>query len=225
MNKIKVAMCDDAIDLCQNVKNIFKYTEQIELVSYCSDLEACFEMVRVHKPDILLLDIEMSNGSTSIHVIPDIMEENEGLKIIMLSGYSTSDYIFDSIVNGASDYIVKSCSNAELVEKIIAVYNDTASFSTEIFAKFKKKSQEVATAHKSLIYIMDRMITLSPNELEILKDLYNGNSYNEIAQKRFVEATTIRSMGSRIMRKFKVKSMNELLTSLHQSKVFDVFFN
>ncbi len=68
------------------------------------------------------------------------------------------------------------------------------------------------------------MITLSSNELEVLTDIYNGKTYNEIAQERFVENTTVRSMCSRILRKFQAQNMNELITNLRDMKIFDSVF-
>ena len=72
--------------------------------------------------------------------------------------------------------------------------------------------------------MLSQMIRLSPNEIELLKALYNGESYTEIAQKRVVENTTVRSMASRILRKFDCSNMQDLIQNLQDMKVFD-FFN
>ena len=72
--------------------------------------------------------------------------------------------------------------------------------------------------------MLNKMITLSSNELEVLTDIYNGKTYNEIAQERFVENTTVRSMCSCILRKFQAQNMNELITNLRDMKIFDSFF-
>lgn len=72
--------------------------------------------------------------------------------------------------------------------------------------------------------MLNKMITLSSNELEVLTDIYNGKTYNEIAQERFVENITVRPMCSRILRKFQAQNMNELITNLRDMKIFDSFF-
>lgn len=166
----------------------------------------------------------MEPETSGIDLLPELKEKFPGLKIIMLTSFSDSDYIFQSLVNGASDYIVKSCSNAELVERIKDVYENNNTISPEVINVFRKKTADLATAHKNLIFMLNKMITLSSNELEVLTDIYNGKTYNEIAQERFVENTTVRSMCSRILRKFQAQNMNELITNLRDMKIFDSFF-
>ena len=136
-----------------------------------------------------------------------------------------STYIFDSLANGAADYVIKTCSSEDLMQKIRDVYHGCNTIEPQIFNIFKQKSKGLATAHKSLIFVLSKMITLSPKEVELLKDLYNGESYNEIAKKRVVENTTVRSMGSRILHKFDSPNMQVLIQNLRDTKVFDLFSN
>lgn len=223
MKKIKVAMCDDMEPLCLNIKNYFKYCDDLEFVGYCTDSSYCIEMVKNTCPDILLLDIQMETETSGICVLSELLEQVDTIKVIMLTGYSNDNYIFESIINGASDYIVKSCSTEQIVEKIKAVYNGENNLAPEILSQFKQKSMELANAHKSLIYLLNKIVKLSSNELEVLKDVYYGETYAEIAKKRFVEVTTIRSMGSRILRKFGASNMNELIESLRSTRIFELF--
>lgn len=223
MNTINVAMCDDAEYLCINIKNHFKYVEGVDFVGYTTGSDSCVDLILNTKPDILLLDIQIESKTSGIDILPALFDAAPDLKVIMLTSYMDSEYIFDSLANGASDYIIKSCSNNELTKKIKEVYNDTNTIEPEIFSIFKQKSQNLAIAHKSLIFVLNKMITLSSNEIEVLKALYNGESYNEIAEKRVVENTTVRSMGSRILRKFGASSMRDLINDLRNMKIFDLF--
>lgn len=223
MDKIKVAMCDDAEYLCVNIKNHFKYLDDLEFVGYTTDSAACAKLVGETTPDILLLDIQMETKTSGIDILPKLQTILPELKIIMLTSYMDSAYIFDSLANGAADYVIKSCSNEELVQKIRDVYHGCNTLEPQIFNIFKQKSQSLSTAHKSLIFVLNKMISLSPNEVELLKDLYNGESYTEIARKRFVENTTVRSMASRILRKFDCSNMHDLIQNLRDMKVFDLF--
>lgn len=223
MDKIKVAMCDDAEYLCVSIKNHFKYLDDLEFVGYTTDSPSCINLVSECSPDILLLDIQMESKTSGIDILPKLQNAAEDLKIIMLTSYMDSTYIFDSLANGAVDYVIKSCSNEDLVQKIRDVYHGCNTLEPQIFNIFKQKSKNLATAHKSLIFVLSKMITLSPNEVELLKALYNGESYNEIAQKRVVESTTVRSMGSRILRKFDSPNMQILIQNLRDMKIFDLF--
>lgn len=223
MDKIKVAMCDDAEYLCVNIKNHFKYVDDLDFVGYTIQSDSCINLVSETTPDILLLDIQMESKTAGIDILPKLQTAVPDLKIIMLTSYMDSTYIFESLANGAADYVIKSCSNEELVQKIRNVYHGCNTLEPQIFDIFKQKSKNLSTAHKSLIFVLNKMISLSPNEVELLKALYNGESYTEIAQKRFVENTTVRSMASRILRKFEYSNMHDLIQNLRDMKVFDLF--
>lgn len=223
MSKIKVAMCDDAEYLCINLKNQLKYQDELEFVGYTTASSSCADLVSETKPDVLLLDIQIETKTSGIDILPSLLKLSPDLKIIMLTSYMDSSYIFDSLSNGAEDYVMKSCSTEELIKKIREVYHSRNTIEPKIFNIFKQKSKSLASAHKSLIYLLNKMITLSPNEIELLKALYNGESYTEIARKRVVENTTVRSMASRILRKFDCSNMHDLIQDLRDMKIFELF--
>lgn len=223
MEKIRVAMCDDYEYLCVNMKNQFKYYDDIEFIGYCTSPLKCAELIQSKQPDILLLDVQFDNKYNGIDIIEDILDIKHDLKIIMLTSYEDSDFIFRSITNGAADYIIKSDSIDEIVAKIKSVYANTATLSPKIAEKFKLKSKELVTAHKSLIYLLNKIVSLSPTEFDVLREIYNGKTYTEIAAKRFVETTTVRSMCSRILKKFGCDSMNTLINELQKMHIFDLF--
>ncbi len=223
MKKIRLAICDDFEYLCINIKNQFKYSEEFDFLGYCTSAAKCTAMVESFKPDILLLDVQLETETAGIDIIPEILDKSPQTKIIMLTSYSNDDYIFDSIINGASDYICKNCTIDEMFSKIKNVYNNKSTLSPEIALKFNAKSREVTISHRSLIYMLDKIIKLSSSELEVLKDLYNGKTYNQIAKERFVEACTVRSMGSRILKKFNATNIKTLVRELHEIKIFDLF--
>ncbi len=223
MSKIKVAMCDDAEYLCINLKNQLKYQDELEFVGYTTASSSCADLVSETRPDVLLLDIQIETKTSGIDILPSLLKLSPDLKIIMLTSYMDSSYIFDSLSNGAEDYVMKSCSTEELIKKIREVYHSCNTIEPKIFNIFKQKSKNLASAHKSLIYLLNKMITLSPNETELLKALYNGESYTEIARRRVVEDTTVRSMASRILRKFDCSNMHDLIQDLRDMKIFDLF--
>ena len=69
------------------------------------------------------------------------------------------------------------------------------------------------------------MSKLSVSEFEVLKLIYAGKSYREIANERFVEPSTIKVQASRILKKFDEKSMSVLIEDIRRLKLFDLFKN
>ena len=67
------------------------------------------------------------------------------------------------------------------------------------------------------------MVKLSRSEYDILRDIYNGMTYREIAHRRYVEEGTIKTLASRIIKKFEVSSMKEVVSFLKEIRFFDNF--
>ena len=71
--------------------------------------------------------------------------------------------------------------------------------------------------------MLEIMSRLSVSEYEVLKLIYAGKSYREIAKERFVEVATIKVQASRILKKFNEKSMVVLIAQIKNLKLFDLF--
>lgn len=68
---------------------------------------------------------------------------------------------------------------------------------------------------------MNSFALLTASEYKILQLVYEGYSYTEIAQQRFVEDVTIRTQISKILKKFNKKNIHELIEELKQIQFFD----
>lgn len=223
MKPIRVAVCDDAAYLCNNIKMYLEDVEDMEFAGYALNSQDCINLIKNTHTDVLLLDIQMENETSGIDILAELKKIKPELIILMITSYEDKDYIFSSLTGGASDYIIKSGSLSKIIEKIrlLASGKETA-YSPEVMNKFRQKSQELAFAHQNLQHILGVIITLSVSEMEILKLLYSGKTYEEIAEIRFVDISTVRSLASRIMHKFGIKPMKELIKTLQESKIFDM---
>lgn len=74
---------------------------------------------------------------------------------------------------------------------------------------------------KSLLYTVNQITKLSKSEISVLRGIYYGKSYREIAAERYVEEGTIRAQASGILRKFETKSMKSLIKSLKEMELFE----
>lgn len=221
MEKIRIALCDDVEYFSENFRTYASYETDFLFVGYSQYAHSCIAMLEECKPDILLLDIKMEMETSGIDLIPEVKAKFPDMKIAMITSYTEEELIFKSLVNGADDYIVKESSLKEIFDKIKSICNGSNFIASEILSKFKNYGRLVVKNQNSLLYIISIIGTLSKGEFEVLKDLYSGETYRSIAKKRFVEEGTIRTLGSRIIKKFGETSMKTLLKNLRELKVFD----
>ena len=121
--------------------------------------------------------------------------------------------------------MLKEDSIKKLHDTMIDAYNSETVISGEIAKVVVAKSHEYEIRQRSLMYMVEIMSKLSVSEFEVLKLIYAGKSYREIANERFVEPSTIKVQASRILKKFDEKSMSVLIEDIRRLKLFDLFKN
>ncbi|MDO4562548.1 MAG: response regulator transcription factor [Clostridia bacterium] len=218
--KIRVAICDDMPQLCRYFKNFLSIEEDMEVCAMAHSARACVEMVREQTPDVLLLDIQMEVYDSGVKAIPKILEASPHTKIIMLTVHDESEQVFKAFTFGVSDYRIKSAPNEEIISAIRNVYNNKTSLRPDIAKKIVDESNKIRSQSASLLNSLNIILKLTTAEYEILKDLCDNLSYKEIAKKRFVEEITIRSQISRILKKFEISQIGDLVHTLNSLGVF-----
>ena len=214
-------MCDDMISLCEYYKKIFSDCADVDFVGCAYNAEECKELVKKTMPDVLLLDIQMQSTDDGIEVIDDLLEIKENLKIVMLTAHKVDNYVFRAFALGAKDFIYKTASDSEIIEKVRNVYNDNVMLNSDISGILAKKARDVMSQQQSLLYVLNQLTRLSRSEISVLRGVYYGKTYKEIAAERFVEEGTIRTQASGIMKKFEAKSMKALVKSLKKVELFE----
>lgn len=222
VKKLRVAVCDDQTQICENYKIYISMREDMTCVGVANDSQSCIELVRNTKPDILLLDIQMETDISGLTILPQLAKASPKTKIVMISGHDNSEYIFLALVNGASGYVIKDVMLDKMFDRIYNIYTNNYS-GDEIMGKFVSEAKNLYNARSSLFYVISQMVKLSRSEYDVLRDIYNGMTYREIANRRYVEEGTIKTLASRIIKKFEVSSMKEVISSLKEIRFFDNF--
>lgn len=223
MEKITWAICDDINFICESFELALKKYSILEYVGAAYSSDECELLCLNKKPDILLLDIQMEKECSGITAISRIKKVSPGTKIIMLTSYNDENYIFSSFTEGADNYILKSSSTDAIYTTMINLYNGQCTMEEDIMQLLVKQSKKIATRQQSLLYIITIMSSLSQSEFEILRAIYSGQTYKEIASSRFVETGTVKKQVSRILHKFNSKKMKDIIDMLSELNVFELY--
>ena len=121
-----------------------------------------------------------------------------------MSAFSDSYYVKTCIELGVNAYIIKNNSEEEIVAALDSFSKGEKYFSQEVYNSLVK-SQEVT--RKTL----SDQIKLTKRESEILREVINGLSSNEISEKLFISSRTVDTHRFNIMKKFGVKNSAELV--------------
>lgn len=224
MNVIKVAICDDTQSFCDVMSEYFELRSDMELIAKATSGKECVKMIGRQDVDVLLLDIEMESRSSGLDIIPRLLQSQPKLKIVMLTCRNDEESIFDAFALGAVDYFIKEIDMLPIFDTIRNVYDNQVTIRPDIAQKLSRKVKHMGEVKYSMLFLLNMISKLSKGELELLKELYTGKTYTDIAEERVVEPNTVRKMGSEIIKKLGASDMKGVLKTLRETKAFDLLF-
>ncbi len=119
---IRVVLADDHASLRAPLAAYLELAGDISVVGEASDGQEAIDLARQHKPDIVMLDLNMPNVS-GLEALPIIKQENPGTKVLILTGRDETPYIMRALRSGANGYILKTATETELVNAVRDVYS------------------------------------------------------------------------------------------------------
>lgn len=205
MNKINVFLADDHTIVRKGIKSILEQSPDIQVVGEAEDGKSAIDEIEKIMPDIAVIDISMPllNG---IEVTRIIGKRNPEIKIIILSQYSSDEYVFEVLKAGARAYVLKKAAPEELIAAIHAVFNGHSYLSPEI----SKKVTDQLIKSKGLMVPPTKTVKLTPREREVLQLIAEGHKNRQIADILFVSIKTIESHRTKIMEKLDLHNAAEI---------------
>lgn len=199
---IRVVVFEDNKSLRQSLYQLINGSEGFNCVGAFEDCLNVVENIEDTKPDVVLMDIQMPeiNG---IEAVSMLREKYPELKILMQTIFEDSEKIFQSILAGASGYILKSTSPSRILDFIKETYEGGAPMSPSVATKVMKMITQQFPSPKLNTF------NLSDREKEILSCLVNGMSYKLIADACFISIDTVRGHIRNIYEKLHVHSKGE----------------
>ena len=213
MDKIKVMVVDDQIDLANEIGNILKTDDTLEVVGVAADGFDALQKMKTSLPDVVLLDIRMPNMN-GVVATRHIKTEYPDVKVVILTTFDDSDYILNAINNGASGYLLKDIGGNALID---AVKNAHAG-DTILPAKIAKRIADAAN-HVSAdreIKLM-RKFSLSDREVEIALMMYEGFTNRQISAALKLSEGTTRNYVSAIYIKTNSENRLEAIQAIKQA--------
>jgi DNA-binding NarL/FixJ family response regulator len=223
MSKIGVLIADDSLEIANYFAKIIQQEADMNVLGLASSGEEAVIKTKTLNPDIVLMDIQMETNTAGIDAIKQIREYNSAIKAIILTIHSRDDLIFKAYTVGAMDYIIKTSPVDTILKSIRAAASNELMLRPEIASKIMEESQRISERQSKMKDVLKVMMMISNTEFEIIRMAFDGYSYREIAEQRFVEETTIRSEIYRILKKFNQRKMKDVIALLREMNFADLF--
>ncbi len=198
---IKVSIIEDDDWIRGNLADRIRQTEGFLCVGAYRTGEEAIAHLPALAPDVVLMDINLPkmNGIDCVKQLKALIPSSQ---VLMLTVYEDSDKIFDSLLAGASGYLLKRTPQEEILSAIADVYRGNSPMTGHIARKvvqyFNQRGGGGTDVEK-----------LSNREKEVLEHLAQGMPYKEIATLLSVSIDTIRVHIKGIYGKLHVHSRGE----------------
>lgn len=204
---IKVSIIEDDGELGSSLQQLINRSEGFNCLSVYGSIEKAVTRIVADNPDVILMDIELAGKINGIEGTKIIKGKLPAVNIIMLTIHEDNESVFQSLKNGAVGYMVKNLSLGKLLEGITEVQNGGAPMSMTI-------ARKIVDSFK-----INRFDSLTNRENEVLQLLCQGKSYQAIANKLFIEKTTVKYHLRNIYNKLHVCNRSEAIIKAKNSKI------
>ena len=171
MSPIRVLVIDDHPVIRLAIRDTLQKSPEIVVVGEASNGQEALRLTHELAPDVLLLDMELPDIN-GIEVAKILKEEHAATRVLALSAHNEQQYIQQALANGASGYLLKDELLYIIVEAVQGVARgEQGWFSRKVSQKVAVWSREGAKEHMGL----------SVRELEVLQEVANGKTNQEIA--------------------------------------------
>ena len=209
---IRVTIFEDNNSLRKSLFQLIDGSDGFKCVGAFEDCLDLLRNIEDTKPDVVLMDIQMP-GINGIEAVRILREKYPELKILMQTIFEDSEKIFNSILAGASGYILKNTSPTRFLEFIKETYEGGAPMSPSVATKVMK--MVVEQSPNTTV----NNFNLTEREKEILSCLVKGMSYKLIADACFISIDTVRGHIRNIYEKLHVHSKGEAVAAAIKGKI------
>lgn len=198
---MNIILIDDDMLVTAALKIILEADPEVKVIATGISGNEAIELYRMHKPDVLLMDIRMKDLS-GLEASGKILEEYPDAKILLLTTFSDDEYIIKALKMGTRGYLLKQ-DYEHIIPAIHAVQNGQTVFGTEIISRLP----ELLRQKEEFDY---EDYNISEKELEIIKCVAAGLSNREIAESLYLSEGTVRNYLSMILTKLNLRDRTQL---------------
>ena len=195
---IRLLICDDQAVVREGLAAMLRTVPSLTVVGLAQNGREAVEMVATTQPDVVLMDLKMPrmNGVKATDLI---RQQFPAVQVLVLTTFATDEWVVDAIEAGASGYLLKDTSRADLVRAIEGTAQGGSYLDPQVAGTVLRQAREPRTAT-----LNSASFGLTEREQTILALIANGDNNSEIGRKLHLSAGTIRNQISRIFEKLNV---------------------
>jgi two-component system response regulator DegU len=213
--KTKIVIIDDHQLFREGVKRILDFEPSFEVVAEGDDGEEALAIVEAHKPDVVIMDINMPKVN-GVEATKQLIEANAETKVIILSIHDDENYVTHALKTGARGYLLKEMDADTLIEAVKVVADGGSYLHPKVTHNLVNEFRRLATATGQAAPIQHLqpeirrpLHILTRRECEVLQMLADGKSNRGIGEALFISEKTVKNHVSNILQKMNVNDRTQ----------------
>jgi two-component system nitrate/nitrite response regulator NarL len=183
---IRLVLADDHPIVLDGLEQIFRLEADCEVVARCRDGEETLQAVRLHRPDVLVLDVRMP-GKDGIAVLKALREGELATRVVLLTAVLAEEQLVAALRLGVSGVVLKEMAPQLLIEAVRKVHAGGRWFDKGSVQRALDRLLELdAESHEAAGQ------RLTPRELEVAHMVAQGLRNRAIAEKLFISEGTVK---------------------------------
>jgi len=202
---IRVLIVDDHALMRDSMGQLLEQDDGIEVVGTAPNADAALDATLEHKPDVVVMDIDMP-GLSAFEAASRLRSLRPETRLLFLSAFAHDTYIEQALKAGARGYLTKSEPVEQVSHAIRQVADGRTAFSDSVKERLVIDEAGIQLADER----QTRVSTLSNREMEVLRYLAQGLSKKEIANVMHISVKTVEGHSEKLMSKLDIHDRVEL---------------
>lgn len=190
---IKVFLLDDHEVVRRGVAALLSAEPDIEVIGEAGTADQAIARVPALRPDVAILDVRLPDGD-GVDVCREIRSRLPSVACLMLTSFADDEALFNSVMAGASGYVLKQIHGTDLVGAVRTVASGQSLLDPRSTARMLERLRDQATRK-------DPLASLSEQERRILELIGEGLTNRQIGERMYLAEKTVKNYVSNLLAK------------------------
>lgn len=204
LGRIQIVIADDHALVRAGIRALLEKQPEMEVVAEASNGRQALELIRQHEPNVVLMDIAMPelNG---LEAVKQLAKELPKTRSIILSMHADEEHVWRALQAGASGYLVKGSSLAELELALKSVARGETYLSPVVSKPVIREYINRTSGRRNT------PATLTPRQREILEMIAKGRNTKQIGLALGISGKTVESHRTQLMKRLGANDVASLV--------------
>ena len=211
---IRVVIVDDQALVREGFRMILDAQDDIAVVGEAADGKQAIEQAQMHKPDVILMDIQMPHVD-GLEATKQVMSSSRDLgRVLVLTTFDLDEYVYEAMKAGASGFMLKDVPRRQLIEAVRTVAEGEARLAPAVT---RRLIEEFVQRPPPTTGTPQPLARLTERELDVMRLVGQGMSNAEIAAQLHLGQNTVKTHLAHLLAKLDLRDRAQAIVLAYET--------